>query len=110
MGETEAGAQCYGFRKVPWKVRNPRTGAVETMMVDSFRREGCPVGGWDLFEEKTRERTEVKETGVGNSTLLLVKALPMIEAARELRLRGHGGFRGCRDCGIKPRMPDLYAK
>ena len=110
VGETEAGAQCYGFRKVPWKVRNPDSGRIEVMMVDSWRREGCPVGKWSLFEEKTRERTEVGETKVGNSALVLVKGLPMMEAARELRLRGHGEFGGCRECAIKPRAPKLYTE
>ena len=109
IGETEVGAQCYGFRKLPRKIRNPETGRIETMMVDSWRREACPIGSWDLFEQKTRERMEVKETEVGNSTLVLVKALPMVEVGRELRLRGHGGFSGCRECRIKPRKPKEFA-
>ncbi len=108
IGETEAGAQCFGFRKVPWKARNPETGRIEMMMVDSWRRESCPLGDWGLLEERTRTRTEVGETKVGNCNLMLVSALPVIQAARELRLKGRGAFGGCRECGIKPRSPKQY--
>ena len=95
IGECKAQVHCIGWWRGQGKIRLA-DGSVVVVATDVWRNGPCRIE-WNPLEARMRERGLVRDAKIGDSHIMLFRAMDVINVAYEMT------FELCPDCPTRPR-------